>query len=160
MYLDSLGSNGLHLLKSHTMFLPNNININLPKSSLISIKDLGHLFQRWSLGFGIEEVDSEQFNKKPGIIDNVVLPANGSKRDRIDIIIEEKSGVDTEEHDGETLGTEGVRTDLNSVGNEKAGPCDRVGEAVEDEHCNDGVTSSLNLSSIVQGRANRHSGLH
>src|SRR5579859_3647270 len=103
-------------------------------SSLLPIKDLRHLLQRRSLGLRIEEVHGKQFNKKPYIIDNVILPANSLECDGIDVIVEEESGVDAEEHDGKTLSAEGIGNDFDGVCDKETGPGKGVRGSVKDEH--------------------------
>src|SRR5579862_856035 len=138
------------------LLLTDNIQVNLPNSSLISIKYLCHFLQRWSLRLRIEKVDSPQFEEKPNVVDNVVFPPDGGERNWIDVIVEEESGVDAEKHDCETLCAEVVRTDFNGISDEKTRPCDRIGELIKNEHGDDCIPCCLDLSLVIKCGANGH----
>lgn len=53
---------------------------------------------------------------------------------RVDILVEEQSEVDHEEHDGEALGTDVVWEDLDAVADEHARPSHVVEEVIDVDH--------------------------
>ena len=71
---------------------------------LISIKELHNLFQRSISRFNPEEINNKKLKSKPDIVDNVIFPIDLIECDGIDVGVEEEGDVDTEEHQGETLG--------------------------------------------------------
>lgn len=51
----------------------------------------------------VEEVDDGQLNGKPDTVEDVVFPVEGVEGNWVDVLVEEQSDVDHEEHDRQTL---------------------------------------------------------
>ena len=142
------------------MFLPDNVEIDSPDGSIISIENPSHLFQGWAPGFWVEQVDDHQFDEEPCNVDDVVLPTNGSEGDWIDVIVEEESSVDAEEHDRQAFRSQGEWYDFDGVCDKESRPGNRVRETVKNKHANDRIASGMVLRDVVSCGADCHCGLH
>ena len=78
-------------------------------------------WQTHVLGLDDEEVAECELESDPAAVDDVVLPGDVVERDRVDVLVEDEGEGDGEVEDVETLGTERVGQDLNSVGNNERG---------------------------------------
>lgn len=67
------------------------------------------LLKRSVAGLDEEEVDESELDGEPKDVDDVVLPRDFLKGNGVDVVVEEESQVDEEEHDGHTASTDLVR---------------------------------------------------
>ena len=67
------------------------------------------LFKRASLRFDDEEVDEHELERDPCAVHNVVLPANRSESNRVDVLIEDKRRRYRKAKEREALSSEGER---------------------------------------------------
>lgn len=109
------------------------------QNSSVTIELLDNLLQGNLLGLNVVLPDNENLKDQEDTVNQVVLPANRVQRDGVHILIEPETEVDTEEHEGKTLGTKAVRQDLRGVGNQHAAETDVVGNVEEEHEDNDSV---------------------
>jgi len=125
----------LCLLLNLKIFL-NLVHVQVGDQCLITVKELGKFLKSWASSLNIEEVDEEPFDNNPDGVERwqspdvagflEVVPCNW-----VGLISENESGLDSQVHDHQSLGTELVWQDLKSVGDKETRP----GERVEDtEH--------------------------
>ena len=69
------------------------------------------------LSFGLDdgEVEVDELESDPDTVDDVVSPVEGVHGDWVDILVEDQRGVNTDLEDHETLGSDSVWQDLDSV---------------------------------------------
>lgn len=83
----------------------------------------------------------------------IVPPANLLKGDRIDVLVKNEGEVDENAKDGETLGTDGVGENLESIGYNQGCEGDVVGGVEQEDEGNNGMSSGLAFGDVVTGRA-------
>jgi hypothetical protein len=121
-------------------------------NSRVAIEVLGNLLERSVSGLDVEFPDDSKFDGKPDTlgsgqqetyegcvygrtyVDDVVLPTDVSKGDRVDIVVEEQSQINHQEHDSNTLGTDMVRKNLDGVTDQETRPGRVVEDVVEEDH--------------------------
>lgn len=123
------------------------------QQGIFSVEMLGNFFQRSVSRLDVEDVDHDKFDGEPDAVDNVVLPADVSQGDWVDVLVEEEGGVDHEEHDGHTLSTDVVREDFDGVANQHTGPSPVVEEVVDVDEADDGVGGTSGAGDGEAGRA-------
>lgn len=69
----------------------------------IAVEILGDFLEWCVFGLDKELPHHDQLEADPDTVHDVVLPADGVKGDRVDVLVEPERHVDEEEHDGETL---------------------------------------------------------
>lgn len=116
--------------------------IDVCDSGVLSVDDLGKLFQGRSTSLDVHEVDEDNLAENPDGVDKVKSPGvasvagirvfalPGLESKRVEVGVEEKSDLDRDVHEHETLGTEGVGKDLDGVADEKTRPASRVENTV------------------------------
>jgi hypothetical protein len=72
----------------------------------------------------------------------------------VDVLVDGQSNLDEQVHDHQTLGTNLERQDFNCVGDKQTRPSQRISDGEDPDHGNDGLTSSLALSSLLLRRSN------
>lgn len=123
--------------------------------SILAVEVLSDFLERSVSSFDEEEVDNSQFEAQPAVVDDVVLPFDGVDSLWVDVVVEEESTVDEEEHDSETLGTNLEWKNFDGVTNEKTRPGQVVAGIVEIDHSDDGTSGSLVSSGLTTFRADR-----
>jgi len=100
----------------------------------LTVEQSRSLFQTEALGFDDEEVTEGGLEGKPTAVDDVVLPTDHAKSDRVDVLVEDEGDDDDKAEQCEALRTERVGEDLESVGYDQGRECDIVrGVKQEDE---------------------------
>jgi len=131
-----LGVNSLevHLLSEDTTLLGSSVTTD--KSGL-TVEVLGNLLKGSVLGLDVIEPDNGKLNSEPDAVDDVILPGNAVEGDWVDVLVEEESNVDHQEHESHTLGTNVVWKNLAGVTDEKTRPGHVVESVVDEDHGND-----------------------
>ena len=83
---------------------------------------------------------------------HVVSPANLTKSDRVDVLVEDEGEGDDKVEDGVALGTEGVGENLESVGHNQGGEGNVVRSVEQEDEGNDGVSGGIALGDGVTSR--------
>jgi len=130
------------LMESVQQFLASFGSTFTTNLGIFTIEVLGNFLKRSVPGLDEEEVDNGQFKSQPAVVDNIVLPCDVLDGNWVDVVVEEQSAVDEEEHDGETLGTNLERKNLDGVTDQETGPSQVVAGIVQVNHSNDSTTSS------------------
>lgn len=123
--------------------------------SILAVEVLGDFLKRSVSGFDEEEVDNDQLKSQPAVVHNVVLPGDVLDGDWVDVVVEEESAVDEEEHDSETLGTNLEWENLDGVADEETRPGQVVAGIVQVDHSDDGTTSSGVVGGLTTFGADR-----
>src|SRR5690606_2533325 len=98
-----------------------------------TIEVLGDLL-KWSVaGLNEEEVDEGKLNGEPAAVDNVVLPADCVHGNWVDVVVEEESQVDEQEHDSHTTSADLEWENLDSVTDEETRPGQVVAGVVQED---------------------------
>ena len=71
----------------------------------------------------------------------------------VGLVTESQDGLDGDVHNHHALGTEGIRQDLNSVGDEETRPGSGVEEPMEPDEEDDGLVSTGLFVSLVRSEA-------
>lgn len=85
------------------------------RNSSITIKEYSHLLQRVASRFRVEEVNRDAEKDEHDDEDEVVLPADAFKSDRVDESIEENGNNRGRQSDSQTTRTQTVRPDLARI---------------------------------------------
>jgi len=116
---------------------------------IVTIEVPGDFLERRVTSLDEEEVNDNQFDSQPAVVNDVVLPGDVADGNWVDVVVEEESTVDEKEHDSETLGTNLERENFDGVTDEKTGPSQIVGSVVKVDHSDDGAAGSLAASSLT-----------
>jgi hypothetical protein len=122
------------------------------QNCLVSIEVLANLLKRSVAGFDVELPDDEELEGEPAAVDDVVLPLDGLEGNGVDVVVEEESEIDAQEHDSHTLGTDVVRQNLNRVSDQETREGDVVEDVVDEDESHDRVCSSVSCSNLEAGR--------
>jgi len=128
--------------------------------SIFTIEQDGGFLESAVLGLNDEEVAEDQLEGDPDDVDDVVLPADVRKGDGVDILVEDEGQGDGEVEDVEALGTDVVGQNLDGVGDDERREGNVVETVVQEDECNDGVTSRLGSVLGVESRADGLEGEH
>ena len=101
---------------------------------------------------GRTEVEIHPLKGKESNINNVILPSELAKSDRVDILIEDEGERDRKVEDRETLGAELIRENLDSIGDDKRRKGDIIRSVEQENPRNDSTTSSGTLLLGIQSR--------
>lgn len=118
-------------------------------NSGIAVEVLGNLLEWGVAGLDVELPDNGKLDGQPTAVDNVVLPADVAEGHRVDVLVEEESEIDAEEHGGHTLGANIVWQDFDRVSDEQAGVGHVVEHVVDEDHGNDS-SSCCSLLVLVE----------
>jgi len=153
-------SSSSHLLITSKTGLLENLETSLgsnitTEKTLLTIEVLDDFLERSVSGLDVEEVDDHKLETEPAIVDDVVFPVELVESDGVDVGVEEESEIDSEEENCETLCTNLVWQDLNTVTDQKTRPRavveDVVQEDEEDLGLSGGNDSSLDELSGADG---------
>lgn len=118
----------------------------------LAIEVLGNLLERSVAGLDVEEVDNDELDSDPDVVDNVVLPGDVLERNRVDVLVEEEGDVNHQEHGGHTLGAEAVRQNLSGVTDEKTRPGHVVEDVVDEDHGHNGTAgTAVSVDGVTGG---------
>lgn len=84
----------------------------------------------------------------------VVFPADITKGDGVDVLIEDEGEGDDEAEDSEALGTEGIRENLEGVRYDQRSEGNIVGSIEQEDESDDRVSGGVTLGDGITSRAN------
>lgn len=84
-------------------------------NGVVAVEVLGNFLERGVAGLDVELPDDEEFETEPDAVDDVVSPLDAAQSDGVDVLVEEESKVDAQEHQSHALGTDVVGQDFDRV---------------------------------------------
>jgi len=114
-------------------------------NGIFSVEDLGDLFQSWSLGLNIDEVNPDEFETDPDGVEQGEVPVLWQflPGDWVGLISDGQDSLNGDVHDHETFGTESEWQDLESISNQETRPGDSVEDTEDPDDWDLNVTSGL-----------------
>jgi len=98
-----------------------------------------------------EQVAVNELEQDPDNIDDIVLPTDLSQGNGVNVLIEDQTERNDKVETVESLGTDMVGENFDSVGNDERSEGDIVESVIEEDECDDGVSSCLVLVDGVLG---------
>lgn len=86
------------------------------------VKSVRNSLQTWPLGLDNEELDSSYLNAQPNHIYGIAFPAKGCKTNRIDKRVDGVGQLAHKHQSGIPLRVNGIRQDLDRVGEDESAP--------------------------------------
>jgi len=133
--------------------LLNLVEIQVGNLSTLTIEDLGEFLESGTAGLDVKEVDEEELEEVPKGVEHAegpgllllleVVPGDG-----VGVVTEHQGGLDGQVHDHDSLGSELVWENLESVGDEETGPGERVENTEEPDEDNLRVSGGLGVGAV------------
>jgi hypothetical protein len=95
------------------------------------------------LSLGVDEVDEDELDGNPESVEESQVPVLGQVLPcyRVGLTTDSENGLNSDVHDHETFGTEGIGQDFESIGNKQTRPSERVEDTEDPDEWNLSVTS-------------------
>lgn len=127
------------------------------QNSMVTIELLHNFLQGDLLRLNIVLPDNKDFKSQEDTVHQIILPLNVLDGDRVDILVEPQTEINTEEHQCQTLSTKAVGENLGGVGDQHSAEADVVANVVEEDESNDrvgGVAVGTRCIQLEAGQSN------
>lgn len=126
-----------------------------------AVDDLDEFLEGGAAGLDVHEVDPAELEEDPNGVDEVQAPgvatktgflvtSPGLKGERVGVVVEEKSALDEDVEDHETLGTERVGENLDGITDQETRPRGGVEELEEPDEEDHSVVGSRRVVLLVE----------
>lgn len=137
------------------------LHSNMANGSVVTVNDLGNLLQSRTSCLDIHEVDEDDLTEDPDGVDEVESPGVATvnlivtdlpsgEGQRVQVVVQEEGDLNGNVQDHETLSTERVGENLNTIANEETRPAGGVEDTVEPDKENHGVVGSRSLVLFIE----------